>query len=57
MKDLEEKQGILSWFASNHVAANLLMFLITAAGLLAIFSARFEVFPEMSLDMIKITVP
>jgi len=57
VKDLEEKQGILSWFASNHVAANLLMLLIAAAGLLAIFSARLEVFPEMSLDMINIMVP
>jgi len=57
VKDLEEKQGVLSWFASNHVAANLLMLLITAAGLLAIFSARLEVFPEMSLDMINIMVP
>lgn len=57
MKDLQEKQGILSWFASNHVAANLLMLLIAAAGLMAIFSARLEVFPEMSLDMINIMVP
>jgi multidrug efflux pump subunit AcrB len=57
VKDLEEKQGILSWFASNHVAANLLMLLIAAAGLLAIFSARLEVFPEMNLDMINIMVP
>lgn len=57
MKDLEEKRGILSWFASNHVAANLLMLLIAAAGLMAIFSARLEVFPEMNLDMINIMVP
>ena len=57
MKDLQEKQGVLSWFASNHVAANLLMLLIVAAGLLSIFSARLEVFPEMSLDMINIMVP
>ena len=57
MKDLQEKQGILSWFASNHVAANLLMLLIGVAGLLSIFSARLEVFPEMSLDMINIMVP
>jgi len=57
VKDLQEKQGVLSWFASNHVAANLLMLLIVAAGLLSIFSARLEVFPEMSLDMINIMVP
>lgn len=57
MKDSEERKGVLAWFAANHVAANLLMLLIVAAGLLAIFSARLEVFPEMSLDMINIMVP
>ena len=57
MEDLLKKQGVLSWFASNHVAANLLMILIAASGLLSIFSTRLEVFPEMSLDMINIMVP
>jgi len=57
VEDLLKKQGVLSWFASNHVAANLLMILIVASGLLSIFSTRLEVFPEMSLDMINIMVP
>ncbi len=57
MDDSEEKKGILGWFASNHVAANLLMFLIIFAGLLSIFSTKLEVFPEFSLDMINIMVP
>lgn len=57
MKDSEYKKGILGWFATNHVAANLLMFLIVASGFLAIFSAKMEVFPEMSLGMINIMVP
>jgi len=57
VKDLEEKKGILGWFASNHVAANLLMLLIIVSGLFAIFSAKMEVFPEFSLDMINIMVP
>jgi len=57
VKDSEEKKGILGWFTSNHVAANLLMLFIMAAGLLAIFSARIEVFPELSLGMINIMVP
>ncbi|MBN2183034.1 MAG: efflux RND transporter permease subunit [Sedimentisphaerales bacterium] len=56
MKD-SEKKGILGWFASNHVAANLLMLIIIVAGLLSIFSAKLEVFPELSLDMLTITVP
>ncbi|UCG47077.1 MAG: efflux RND transporter permease subunit [Phycisphaerales bacterium] len=57
MKDLKDRKGVLAWFASNHVAANLLMLLIIAAGLLAIFSTKMEVFPEFSLDMISIMVP
>jgi len=57
VKDSEEKQGILGWFASNHVAANLLMLLIVVAGLFSLHSTRLEVFPEMSLDMINIMVP
>ncbi len=54
---LEEKKGPLAWFASNHVAANLLMVLIVAAGLLTIFTMKVEIFPELSVDMIIITVP
>ena len=57
MKDSTKKRGLLGWFATNHVAANLLMFLIIATGLLTIFSIKIEVFPEFSLDMISISVP
>jgi len=57
VKDVEDKKGILGWFASNHVAANLLMLIIIVAGLLSIFSAKLEVFPELSLDMLTVTVP
>ena len=57
MKDSEERKGLLGWFASNHVAANLLMLIIIVAGLLSIFSAKLEVFPELSLDMLTISVP
>lgn len=57
MRKSEERKGVLGWFASNDVAANLLMLLIIVAGLLSIFSSKLEVFPEMSLDMITITVP
>jgi len=51
------KKGLLGWFASNHVAANLLMFLIIAAGLMSLFDTKKEIFPETSLDTISITVP
>lgn len=57
MEDLSEKKGILAWFACNHVAANLLMFVVIAAGLLTVFTIKLEIFPEFSLDMISVTVP
>jgi len=57
MDDLQQKKGLLGWFAGNHVAANLLMFLIIASGLLSLLSIKVEFFPEMSMDMINIVVP
>ena len=52
-----DRKGILAWFATNHVAANLLMLFIMVGGLLTIFRINVEVFPEVSLDRILITVP
>ena len=49
--------GMMSWFATNHVAANLLMVVICAAGLMSALSIKQEVFPEITMDMITVTVP
>ncbi len=57
MKKSVEQRGLLSWFASNHVATNLLMFLIIAAGVLTIVTIKVEFFPEFSLNTITVTVP
>jgi len=57
VEPLKEKNGVLGWFACNHVAANLLMCVIIVAGLMSIFGVRMEVFPEMSLDLISVSVP
>jgi multidrug efflux pump subunit AcrB len=57
MEEENKKKGPLAWFAANHVAANLLMFLIISAGLLTIFTIKVEFFPEFTLDMITVTVP
>jgi multidrug efflux pump subunit AcrB len=57
MNDLADKKGLLGWFASNHVAANLLMAFIVISGLLTILTINIEVFPELSVDMISVTVP
>ncbi|AQT70001.1 Multidrug transporter MdtB [Anaerohalosphaera lusitana] len=55
--DTTYKKGPLAWFARNHVAANLLMVLIIASGIITIATIKVELFPEMSLDLITVTVP
>ncbi|MGE3853913.1 MAG: efflux RND transporter permease subunit [Planctomycetota bacterium] len=47
---------MLAWFASNSVAANLMMLGILAGGLFTMTSIRTEVFPELQLDVITISV-
>ena len=56
-RDSDNNKGPLAWFAQNHVAANLLMLLIICSGLLTILTIKIEFFPEMSLDMVTVTVP
>ncbi len=48
--------NIITWFANNKVAANLLMIFILIAGLISLMSIKLEVFPELSPDRISITV-
>ncbi|MBW1972605.1 MAG: efflux RND transporter permease subunit [Deltaproteobacteria bacterium] len=46
----------ISWFAENHVAANLLMLFLLIAGIVTAVTMKVEVFPDTTLDMISITV-
>lgn len=46
----------IPWMAQNHVAANLLMMVFILGGLVMGFSIKQEVFPEISLDRIRISV-
>ena len=48
--------GITAWFARNGVVANLLMFLVIALGLMTVTGLRLEVFPEISVDIITVSV-
>ena len=49
--------GMITWFARNPVAANLLMLLILAAGLYSVSNRiPLEVFPDIELDMISVRV-
>ncbi|MBA2663305.1 MAG: efflux RND transporter permease subunit [Bradymonadaceae bacterium] len=50
------RKGPLAWMAQNSVAANLLMFLFLVGGILMIGRVKQEVFPEVSLDQVQVTV-
>ncbi len=49
-------KGPIQWMTGNHVAANLLMLVFVAGGLVFGMSIKQEVFPEVSLDTIQVAV-
>ena len=49
--------GMITWFAKNPVAANLMMVFIIVSGAISMLIVNSEVFPEFSLDMVSIEVP
>ena len=50
------KKGVISWFAHNGVAANLVMIVIIIGGLMTISGVKKEIFPEYAVDMVSISV-
>ncbi|MGI9204884.1 MAG: efflux RND transporter permease subunit [Woeseiaceae bacterium] len=53
----DPRKGIIAWFARNHVAANLLMFLIIAFGVVSSVTIRKQTTPDFELNWIQIRVP
>ena len=51
------KTSLISWFASNPVAANLLMILILGAGLVSVFSIEKRTLPDFESNTVTIIVP
>lgn len=49
-------RGLLAWFATNHVAANLLMLLLLGAGSLALSNIKVEIYPQIESSRIHINV-
>jgi len=49
--------SLISWFARNSVAANLLMFILIAGGLYSVYTIKKEVQPTIETAYITITVP
>ena len=50
------RKGLIAWFASNGVVANLLMVVILIGGALSLPAIQTEVFPEFSADRITVSV-
>ena len=48
---------MISWFARNGVAANLLMGIIVISGFFSIRGLKMELFPDFDLDLVTISVP
>ena len=49
---------MISWFARNSVAANLMMVSIMAGGIMALKDGiRLEVFPFSDADIVSVSVP
>ena len=46
----------ITWMANNHVAANLMMMIFIVGGLIMAFSIKQEVFPEIDLDIVLVSV-
>ncbi len=49
-------QGIIYWFASNSVAANLLMVVLVVAGLYSAVTMKKEMFPATSINQVLVTM-
>ena len=54
--DLTPK-GLIGWFATNHVAANLLMLFVIGMGIWAAIMVKKETMPEFRFDVITVNVP
>lgn len=51
------RTGLISWFAHNHVAANILMIFLVAVGMIRLTTSVREIFPSIDPKIISITVP
>ena len=49
-------RGVIAWFARNSVVANLMLFVIVAAGALTVGDLKKEIFPSFTLDSVSISV-
>jgi multidrug efflux pump subunit AcrB len=55
MRDNTPQTGLIAWFATNHVAANLLMWFIIVLGLYSAFTIKKALTPEVVSNLIQIS--
>ncbi|PCJ40931.1 MAG: hypothetical protein COA71_10045 [SAR86 cluster bacterium] len=53
---VEEQKGLIAWFAHNHVAANLLMFIIIIAGTFSVYTMTKKANPDLFIPVVQVTV-
>ncbi len=51
-----DMHSLINWWSRNHIAANFLMWALVALGVAAWFKQRKEIFPEISADIVAVTV-
>ena len=51
------QRGPVAWMAGNSVAANILMLVLIAGGIISVLKIKQEFLPEFDLDRVRITVP
>lgn len=57
METIDTHKGLIAWFARNHVAANLLMFVIILTGVISLLTVRTQIMPVLEADRVSIDVP
>ena len=53
----DTQRGLFAWFCKNPVASNVIVILVMLVGFFSLRSAKQEVFPEVQLDIIAVTLP
>ena len=56
MKPEHEYRGVIAWFASNPVAANLLMITVILLGVFSLSNLRKEAFPSRESDTVTVSM-
>jgi multidrug efflux pump subunit AcrB len=56
MGQLEKQNGLISWFAHNHVAANLMMLIIIVAGIFSVITMSKRANPEIDVNFIQVSM-